>query len=198
MSRSIIWLLIGAYFVAAMIFGAFEFIEGHPFSKIDAGAIGWMISAGLVFFVGGGILPVIGWAFAGFRASHAAVPLIFWLLISSGLAYLSDYGSSYERNSKLQRLGSGNEGLTGKDRDDMVRSVKLTCIQNQTANPLTPKLGISAEKIAAYCDCMAEGMASAVSIDEIKVLISTGKAPTSVTDKATVLGNFCSKQAFAK
>jgi hypothetical protein len=44
----------------------------------------------------------------------------------------------------------------------MVRSTKQTCVQNQTANPLTPKLGVPANKIAAYCDCFAENMASAI------------------------------------
>ncbi len=80
----------------------------------------------------------------------------------------------------------------------MVRSTKQTCVQNQTANPLTPKLGVPANKIAAYCDCFAEGMASAISMDEIKVLISTGKASPSLMDKNTTLGNFCSQQVFAK
>lgn len=198
MSRSKIWLVISLYFVAAMLFGAFEFIQEHPFWKLDAGSVGLMIGAGLTIFIGGGILPMIGWAFGRLRASYAVGPLVLWLLIGSGLAFLSDYGNRYERNSELQRLGSGNHALAGKERDDMVRSFKLSCVQNQTANPLTSKLGISSIKIAAYCDCMAEGMASALSIDEIKVFISTGRPPKDVTDKSTMMGNFCSQQALAK
>jgi hypothetical protein len=197
MSRSKIWLVVFLYFVAAVVFSTYEFIEDHPLSSFDGASIGRVLGGGLVFFVGGGVLPMLGWAFARFRASHAAAPLLFWLLIGSGLAFVSDYGNRYERNSKPQKVTS-NEFLTGKDRDDMVRSTRLTCVQNQTANPLTPKLGVSASKIAAYCDCFAEGMASAISMDEIKVLVSIGKISPSLMDKNTKLGNSCSQQAFAK
>jgi hypothetical protein len=197
MSRSKIWLVVFLYFVAAMVFSTYEFIEDHPLSTFDGASVGRVIGGGLVFFVGGAVLPMLGWAFARFRASHAVAPLVFWLLIGLGMAFLSDYGNRYERNSNLQKFTS-NEALTGKDRDDMVRSTKQTCVQNQTANPLTPKLGIPANKIAAYCDCFAEGMASAISMDEIKVLISTGKVSPSLMDKNTTLGNFCSQQVFAK
>jgi hypothetical protein len=197
MSRTSIWLLVCLYFVAAMIFGAFEFIQNHPSRAFDGASVGAMIGGGLVVFVGGGVLPMLGWAIARFRASRAVAPLLFWLLIGCGLAFLSDYGNRYERNSKIQKLTS-NEALTGKDRDDMVRSTKQTCVQNQTANPLTPKLGIPANKITAYCDCFAEGMASAILMDEIKVLISTGKVSPSLMDKNTSLGNSCSQLIFAK
>jgi hypothetical protein len=197
MSRKSIWLLVCLYFVAATIFSAFEFIEGHPFWTFDGAFVGTVIGGGLFFFAGGGILPMLGWAITRFRASQAAAPLVFWLLIGCGLAYVSDYGSRFDRNAKLQKF-TANEALTGKDRDDMVRSTKQTCVQNQTANPLTPKLGIPANKITAYCDCFAEGMASAISMDEIKVLISTGKMSPSLIDKNTTLGNFCSQQVFAK
>jgi hypothetical protein len=186
------------YFVAATAFSAFEFIEDHPFSTFGGTySVSWAISSGLVYFIGGGVLPMIVWAFARFRASLAAAPLMLWLIIGSGLAFVSDYGARFERNAKLQKFTS-HEALTGKDRDDMVRSTKQTCVQNQTANPLTPKLGIPTNKIAAYCDCFAEGMASAISMDEIKVLVSTGKPSPSLMDKNTSLGNFCSQQVFAK
>jgi hypothetical protein len=174
-------------------FGLFQFVQDHAFS---AYAVAWAISSGLVYFVIGGVFAVPVWAFARFRASDAALPLVLWLIFGSGMAFISDQGYRLDRNSKLQKFTS--EGLAGKDRDDAVRSIKQMCVQNQTANPLTPKLGIKANTITAYCDCLAEGMASAVSIDEIKVIISTGKPPASLTEKGTTLGNFCSQQVFAK
>jgi hypothetical protein len=194
MSHSKIWLVVCLYFVMAIAFSAFESFEDHPFS---AYSVGWVTSSGLIYFTGGAVLPMIVWALARFRAEHAAAPLVLWLLIGSGLAFLSDYGARFERNAKLQKFTS-NEALTGKDREDMVRSTRQKCVKNQTANPLTPKLGVPASTIAAYCDCFAEGMASAISIDEIKVLISTGKLSPSLMDKNTTLGNFCSQQVFAK
>jgi hypothetical protein len=63
---------------------------------------------------------------------------------------------------------------------------------------ISETFGIPTNKIAAYCDCFAEGMASAISMDEIKVLISTGKPSPSLMDKNTTLENFCSQQVFAK
>jgi hypothetical protein len=41
-------------------------------------------------------------------------------------------------------------------------------------------------------------MASAISMDEIKTLVSTGKASASLIEKNTTLGNFCSQQVFEK
>jgi hypothetical protein len=191
MSRSKIRLVIGAYFIAAVIFGVFEFFEDHPFSKINIINIEAAIGYGLVPFVGGGLLPLIGWAFVRFRESHAVAPLVLWLLLGAGVAFLSDYGSRYDRNSKIESFGSGNEGFTGKDRDDIYRGARDECYQIQRANPLT-KLAIPADKITAYCDCYAEGMASAMTIDEVKVMISSkGKPPASVVDKATRFGNSC-------
>jgi hypothetical protein len=47
----------------------------------------------------------------------AIAPLLFWLVIGAGLAFLSDYGNRVERDVKLQKIGS--EGLAGKDRAPM-------------------------------------------------------------------------------
>src|SRR6202158_1076123 len=198
MSRANIWLLVCLYFIAAMSFTVFEDMVNHPSWKFDnANAVVHMLGGGLVIFIGGGVIPMIGWAIARFQASRAVAPFVLWLLFGCGLAFLDDYGNRFDRNVELQKL-TANSVLTGKDRDDMVRSYKLSCVQNQTTNPLTPKLGVSAAKITAYCECMAEGAATAISMDEIKYFVSNGKAAASFIDKTTALGNVCSHQVFAK
>ncbi len=87
-----------------------------------------------------------------------------------------------------------NGVFSGKDRDDFIRSSKLSCAQSQKANPLTPKIGLTDAKIAAYCDCYAKSIAASITVDELRTVVSTGKQPSSIVDKATALGSSCGKQ----
>ena len=184
------------YFAAAAAFSAYEFQLDHSWNGGPIGGIiGGIIDGGIAYFVLGAIIPMVGWAFGRFNARYAGAVFVFWFVFGAVKAFVSDYGKRYELNTKLEDL-TRNSTLTGKDRVDFVRSMKLTCVRDQTANPLTPQLGISAAKISAYCDCMSEGMATAISMDEIKYFISNnGKAPASFVEKATAISQPCSKEA---
>jgi hypothetical protein len=46
----------------------------------------------------------------------------------------------------------------------------------------------------AYCDCLAEGLAEAITVDELRTAVTTGKQAASFLDKTTMMGNFCSQQ----
>jgi hypothetical protein len=109
------------------------------------------------------------------------------------IAYFAHVGNAYERQNKIAKM-TANGTFSGKDRDDFIRSSKLSCAQNQRANPLTAKIGLTEAKIVAYCDCYAAGMVEAITVDELRTIVATGKQPASIVDKATTLGNFCSQQ----
>lgn len=68
------------------------------------------------------------------------------------------------------------------------------CLLSALANPLTQKIGISEAKIVAYCECVAAGLAEAISMEELRYVASYGKQPASFSDKATVMGQFCSQE----
>lgn len=54
-----------------------------------------------------------------------------------------------------------------------------------SANPLTAKMRLSEQKIVAYCERFAEGMAEVMS----GVMMTTGKQPASFVEKMTIMGN---------
>ena len=132
-----------------------------------------------------------------FKASSAAGPLFFWLLISGVLAYFSYEGAAAERKLKLEKFAS-NGGLVGREKDDFLTSTKQGCEARQRSSPLTKRVDISDAKIAAYCDCYAQGMAEAMTIDELRYFATNGKASITVNDKAATLGTFCSEQVLGQ
>lgn len=193
MSRRTIWLLCFLYFGAAVGFELFEILQ-DPLSAPApwAGDIGHLLGSAFSVWAISAILPIIGWAIGGFRAASAKGPFMFWLFLGVVVAAVSDYGERFERNEKIANA-MPNGVFSGKDRDDFIRSSKLSCAQSQKANPLTPKIGLTDAKIAAYCDCYANGMAASITVDELRTMVSTGKHPSSIVDKATALGSSCGK-----
>jgi hypothetical protein len=102
-------------------------------------------------------------------------------------------GNATDRTQKIAAM-TPNGAFSGKDRVDFLRSAKLSCGQKQRENPLTAKIGLSEQKIVAYCDCLAEGLAEAITVDELRTAVTTGKQAASFLDKTTMMGNFCSQQ----
>jgi hypothetical protein len=191
MSRGKIGLLFFCYLIAAFGFAAVEAWQ-DSFWTPNATSIGRVAGEGLAVYVLAAVLPMIGWAFVKFRAESAGGPFLFWLLLGVGLAYLSQVGTSYDRAQKIANMAP-NGVFTGKDRNDFIRSVNLSCAQNQRMNPLTSKLGLSEVKIVAYCDCYAAGMAAAITPEELRTIATTGRQPVSIVEKSTTLGNLCSQ-----
>jgi hypothetical protein len=196
MSRRAIWLLIAIYLISALSFGFYEAVQ-DPAWALNADKIGRIAGGGFTIFTLTGVLPLIGWAFVKFRSSRAAVPMLAWLMIGVGMAYLSDVGNRLDRSLKIDKFVSDG-GLVGKDKEDFLQSTKFSCEQQQRSNPLTGKMGLSDAKIVAYCDCYAAGASAAVTIEELRYAVSNGNPPASFKDKATMLGQFCGKEVLQK
>jgi hypothetical protein len=175
MSRKTIGRLFFCYFVACLGFAAFE-AWLDPLWTANTETISMAFGKALAIYLMGAILPMIGWAFASFRAEAASGPLLFWALISVVLAIFNHIGDAYEREEKIGQMTT-NGVLTGKSHDDFIRSMKLSCAQTQRANPLTAKIGLSKAKIAAYCDCMATGLVAAITVEELQLHRDNGEVP---------------------
>ena len=164
-----------------------------PLWVLNAYTVGNLVGAGFAAFALPGIIPLIGWAFVKFRPTSAVVPMLAWLVVGVCLAYFSDTGRRLDRNSRIDKLVNDG-GLTGKDKQDFLRSTRLGCEQQQRSNPLTAKIGISEAKIIAYCDCYATGASAALTLEELRHIVSKGTPPETFSYKATVLGQFCGSE----
>ena len=89
MSRRAIWLVITVYLICALSFGFYEALL-DPTWALNADTLGRVAGGGFAIFTFAGVLPVIGWAFVKFRSNRAAAPMILWLMIGVGMAYVSD------------------------------------------------------------------------------------------------------------
>lgn len=195
MSR-VIWLLIALYLGAALSFGFYEAVQ-DPFWAPSGYAVGTMVGDGLSVFALAGALPLIGWACVKFRPSRAVVPMLAWLMIGAGFAYLIHVGNRVDHHLKIEKFVS-NGGLVGREKQDFLRSAKFGCEQKQRSNPLTARIGLSDAKIVAYCDCYAAGASESLTMEELRYFVSNGKAPASFNDKAMMLGQFCGTEVLNK
>jgi hypothetical protein len=196
MSRKVIWLLCFCYLAAAIAFAGFEAWLDPLSGYIPAALAGHIVGGGIGIFAMAAVVPMIIWAFLRFRAVNAGGVFVLWAVLGIGMAYLSHVGNATDRDQKVAAM-MPNGVFSGKDRVDFLRSSKLSCAQNQRSNPMTKKIGLSDAKIDAYCDCYASGMVEAISVDELKSMVSTGKQPASLVDKSTMMGNFCSQEVLA-
>jgi hypothetical protein len=89
----------------------------EPFWAPSGYAIGAMVGAGLSVFALAGALPLIGWACVKFRPSRAVVPMLAWLMIGAGFAYLIHVGNHIDHQLKIDKFVS-NGGLVGKEKED--------------------------------------------------------------------------------
>jgi hypothetical protein len=196
MSRKAIWLLCFCYLAAAIAFAGFEAWLDPLSGYIPAALVGHIVGGGIGILAMAGVLPMIAWACMRFRADRAAVPFVLWAVIGCAMSFFSYYGEKVEGDQRAANAMPAGT-FAGKDRADFIRSSKLSCAQNQRSNPLTKKVGLSDTKIDAYCDCYAQGMVEAISVDELKSMVATGKQPASLVDKVTMMGNFCSQEVLA-
>jgi uncharacterized membrane protein YhaH (DUF805 family) len=193
MSRKAIWLLCFCYLAAAIAFAGFEAWLDPLSGYIPAALVGHVVGGGIGIFAMAAILPMIIWACMRFRGANAGGIFVLWAVVAVVMAYLSHVGNATDREQKIAAM-TPNGVFAGKDRVDFLRSAKLSCAQKQRENPLTAKIGLSEQKIVAYCDCIAEGLAEAITVDELRTAVTTGKQAASFLDKTTMMGNFCSQQ----
>lgn len=132
---------------------------------------------------------MVGWAFAKFEGRRAATAMVAWLAIGVGFAYLTHKGHSIDRASKIETQLS--EGISSKDRDDFRRLSSLSCQQHQRASRLNIQLGITDHQIIDYCDCVFSAASEAITVDEIRYLLTSGKPPARLADKVTMLAPLC-------
>jgi hypothetical protein len=193
MSRLWIVLLSAIYLAAALAFGAYEVSQNPPWT-LNTRTAGEMVGGGLGVYVASAILPMIAWGFARF-GRHAARPVFLaWLLIGVGIAYFADRGKRIDRTVNLAKV-DGNAAFSRGERAEFEQSVKAGCQQTQRADPLTVKIGVSEAKITVYCECIAAGLAEAISLEELRYAVSNGKPPASLLAKRTVMSQFCSQEA---
>ncbi len=188
MSRRAISLVIISYFVAALVFCVWQALQ-NPFWKLSVVTAGGAFGGAVALFVGSAIFPMVGWAFAKFEGRRAATAMVAWLAIGVGFAYLTHKGQSIDRASKIETQLS--QGISGKDRDDFRRSLDLGCQQDQRANRLNVQLAVTDRQIIDYCDCVSGAVSMAITVDEIRYMLTSGKPPASLADKVTMLAPLC-------
>src|ERR1035437_1418301 len=134
---------IAGYLAGAAGFELFEMQQDTLSAPVPlGGSIGHLVGAAFSLFGIAGILPMIIWAFMRFRGANAGGIFVLWAILAVVMAFLIDYGARYERNEKIA-IAMPNGVFSGKDRDDFIRSSKLSCAQSQKANPLTPKIALT-------------------------------------------------------
>lgn len=94
-----------------------------------------------------------------------------------------------------QNIGIG-DGISGKDQEHYVRVTRLSCEQEQHESAIVKEAGISVKEQIEYCDCLAQGMGSAITKAEAALMMRTRKTPPTLVEKSTALGQFCAEQIF--
>jgi len=181
MSRKTIFLLAGLYFIAALAFSVFD-VATNPFlSSLNSSALGRAIGGALLLFGGAGLLPVLGWALYRFKPAYAMWPMLSWAFIGVILAYSFEIGVRVERDVQISMLA----------RNLALSDAKLSCLDSQHANKFRTEIGITDREISVYCGCVSEATAASVTTDELTYIVTNGKAPQPLQERAAQLGQAC-------
>ncbi len=82
-----------------------------------------------------------------------------------------------------------SSGLTGAEREEFVTAGAASCRRSQADNP--ENACISAEVIAAYCDCVMNRIADQVTVDEVIALGSATSIPEAMQQKLNAAAEEC-------
>ena len=150
MSRKTIGILFAAYFLVALVFAFFIQLMVYERYHLFSAFAGSVIRIAVAFYVMGGLIPMIFWAFCRFRAEKAALPFIAWAFLSVPVTGLSALGNFYERNEEISAATSiANQ--SGAGYDGFLREFGKSCADTQRSNQLNQKAGITERQIAISC-----------------------------------------------
>lgn len=176
--------LIISYFAAALAITVF-FELREPFTTWASlaafeGVWPFMLGKAIGLFLVSGVIPIVWWAFARFRAKKASGPLLLWFLLIAFLGYYTNIGKNYELESELEKLGK--TGFSEEYRQDGIAMMERGCISKSQQDPLTRMANITDAQISAYCDCYANNLWDELTPDEISYYVKE-KKPSAVMQK---------------
>jgi hypothetical protein len=181
MSQKTVLLLAGLYFLAALAFSVFNVLTNPFLSDMNAPVAGKAVGGAVLLYGGAGLLPLLGWALYRFKPLYAMWPMLSWAFIGIVLAYSFEIGVRLEREVQISMLA---RNLAQSD-------AKLTCLDSQHAGKFKSELGISEREISVYCGCVSEATAASVTTDELTYIVTNGKAPQPLQERAAQLGQPC-------
>jgi hypothetical protein len=181
MSQKTVLLLAGLYFLAALAFSVFNVLTNPFLSDMNAPVAGKAVGGAVLLYGGAGLLPLLGWALYRFKPLYAMWPMLSWAFIGIVLAYSFEIGVRLEREVQISMLA---RNLAQSD-------AKLTCLDSQHASKFKSELGISEREISVYCGCVSEATAASVTTDELTYIVTNGKAPQPLQERAAQLGQPC-------
>ncbi|SRR5579885_2525573 len=188
----IVWL----YFCIALVFSIFyHFLE--PFPSWGAAGLGAVFGGAIFLFVASAIVPMIGWAFGRFRLEYGPTVLIVWALLEAVLGGFSATGQWYDRDIKITRAVKGI-ALGGKDREDFLRSARLSCFDRQKNGQLNRQLGVTDQQIVKYCACYADELVKVLTVEDLRQYASVGRASPSMQEKIDRVAPICSRLALGR
>jgi hypothetical protein len=183
MSRKAILVLIGLYFLAAVVFSFFRVLTSPFLSGANAAAVGNAVGGALLLYGAAGLLPVAGWSFYRFKIRYAMWPMLSWAFIGIALAYFIEIGTRLERDVQISILA----------RNLALSDAKLSCLDSQHASKFRGEVGITEREVSVYCGCVSEATAASVTADELTYIAMNGKAPQPLQDRATLLARPCAR-----
>src|ERR1700733_9644288 len=139
------------YVVAAIAFGLFiEFRE--PFSTVNVVTIGHSVGRAASLLAISAVVSVIIWGGSKLVSRPIGFPVILWIALGVGGAYLAELGNRVDRD---QRIGDATRTLelTDKDRTEFQIGAKQGCVESQRQNDINRKVGVTNEQINTYCTC---------------------------------------------
>jgi hypothetical protein len=173
------------YVVAAIAFRSFiEFRE--PFSTVNVVTIGHVVGGAAALLAISAVVPVIIWGTSKLVSRPIGFPVIVWIALGVGSAYLFELGN---RAARDQRIGAFE--LTDKDRTEFQIGAKQGCMNSQRQNDINRKAGVTDEQINTYCTCYADAIGKAITLDELRHAAANGKQADSVQEKAIQIHTGC-------
>jgi hypothetical protein len=75
---------------------------------------------------------------------------------------------------------------SGPARDSFISSAKQSCARSVDGTKI-----LKGPEVEAYCDCLAKRMADSVTAEEARFVLTNGKPPASMHDKAVQFAPIC-------
>lgn len=162
----------------------------------QAETLGEITGSAVGLFIVAGLLPVVVWAFGRFRAKSAPAPLFVWFVLLLGAGAMLGYG----QNIRAEKIYQAMQGaaLDDKARHGFISATRSSCIETQTQHPLNQEGGATADQIAAYCDCYANGLGQEITADELIYFAKNRKPSPSTQITIEQLQPICIREAIGE